>query len=389
MNTFVRLVSMCLGLAVALAAPAAVAADGFTLREVKTITPPGYYNGWPTVAARANGHLMVVWSGGRDGHVCPFGRVESMVSRDEGETWSWPRVVSDSALDDRDAGLVETRHGTLLLTTFVSEAYDAPKQRKSLDPQRAAKWRRFEHAGTPRELSSELGPRILRSLDGGVTWSAPVAIPVNSPHGPFQLGDGRLLYAGVSDVGRGRYAPNKERIVGVWESADDGATWRLLARLPARPGDNSRDYHELHGVEAADGHVIVHIRSHAGKKGDPATLQTLQTESIDGGRTWTEPRPIGVAGYPSHLVRLRDQRILMSYTYRQKPYEVHARVSSDQGRTWSSPMILTSNEHSWDLGYPSTVELKDGSLLTVWYEKTAASPHAVLRQARWALDPAR
>ena len=50
--------------------------------------------------------------------------------------------------------------------------------------------------------------------------------------------------------------------------------------------------------------------------------------------------------------------------------------------TWSAPMILTSNEHSWDLGYPSTVELKDGSLLTVWYEKTAASPHAVLRQAR-------
>jgi sialidase-1 len=38
-----------------------------------------------------------------------------------------------------------------------------------------------------------------------------------------------------------------------------------------------------------------------------------------------------------------------------------------------------------DLGYPSTVELDDGSLLTVWYEKVREHPKAVLRQARWAL----
>jgi hypothetical protein len=40
---------------------------------------------------------------------------------------------------------------------------------------------------------------------------------------------------------------------------------------------------------------------------------------------------------------------------------------------------------SGDLGYPSTVELGDGSLLTVWYEALRGSPHAVLRQARWRL----
>ena len=38
-----------------------------------------------------------------------------------------------------------------------------------------------------------------------------------------------------------------------------------------------------------------------------------------------------------------------------------------------------------DLGYPSTVQLDDGSLVTVWYEKFAGSTLAVLRQATWRI----
>ncbi len=357
----------------------------FTVADVRTITPPGFYNGWPTVAARANGHLIVVWSGGREAHVCPFGRVEGMVSRDEGETWSWPRVLCDSALDDRDAGVLETAKGTLLVTTFISEAYDAARVRQSLKEERAEKWRRFGLAGKPEELSGVLGPKMLRSTDGGVTWSAAMAIPVNSPHGPIKLADGRLLYPGASAVGKGHFTAAGERMVGVWQSADDGLTWSLLARLPARTGDNPDDYHELHGVETTRGKLIVHIRSHAGEKISPANRQTLQTESNDGGRTWSEPHAIGVPGFPSHLLRMRDGWLLMSHTYRQKPYEIHARLSSDEGLSWSAPIVLSSNQHSSDLGYPSTVELKNGSLLTVWYEVTPDSPKAVLRQARWRL----
>lgn len=363
-------------------------APAFTIRDVRTITPPGNYNGWPTVALRGNGHLLVVWSGGREAHVCPFGRVESMVSRDEGETWSWPRVLCDTALDDRDAGVLETRAGTLLVSTFISEAYNLPRLRQALKGERAEKWRRFDHAGKPDELAAVLGPKILRSADGGVTWSAPAPIPVNSPHGPFQTAGGRLLYAGITAVGKAGFTRDGERVVGIWESKDEGATWTQLARLPARAGDNPDDYHELHGVEARSGKLIVHIRSHARATltgGAREPLQTLQTESTDGGRTWTEPRAIGVPGFPSHLLRLRDHRLLMSHTYRMRPYEIHARVSADEGASWSPPMVLTSNLHSSDLGYPSTVELKDGGLLTIWYELTPDSPKAVLRQARWTM----
>ena len=42
-----------------------------------------HYHGWPTVARRSNTDLLVVWSGGREAYVCPFGRVEAMVSHDD------------------------------------------------------------------------------------------------------------------------------------------------------------------------------------------------------------------------------------------------------------------------------------------------------------------
>ena len=44
-----------------------------------------------------------------------------------------------------------------------------------------------------------------------------------------------------------------------------------------------------------------------------------------------------------------------------------------------------SDGFSGDLGYPPTVELEEGRLLTIWYERLASSERAVLRQAIWSL----
>jgi hypothetical protein len=46
-------------------------------------------------------------------------------------------------------------------------------------------------------------------------------------------------------------------------------------------------------------------------------------------------------------------------------------------------MIISGDGEGGDLGYPSTVELVDGTLLTVWYEFQKAAGKAVLRQAKW------
>jgi len=105
---------------------AQAAAPGFTGHELEVISPdPEHYHGWPTLCRSKAGELIVTWSGGREAHVCPFGRVEMMTSKDDGRTWTYPRVLLDSAGDDRDSGCLETARGTRIATTFTSPAYQA------------------------------------------------------------------------------------------------------------------------------------------------------------------------------------------------------------------------------------------------------------------------
>jgi len=317
---------------------------------------------------------MVVCSGGREEHVCPFGRVELIRSRDEGRTWTWPRTLLDGPIDDRDAGLLETSRGTLLATTFTSLAYEPILKKRKESGRDMTMWDAVHERIPEEERRKELGQWIIRSVDGGITWSSRYSSIVNSPHGPIQLSDGRLLYPGKE-----LWAANPW--VGMSESDDDGVTWKRGAALPTRKGDDHRAYHELHGVEAKGGRIIVHVRNH-----NPThNRETLQSESLDGGKTWSEPHSIGVWGLPSHLLRLRDGRLLMSYGYRRKPYGNQIRVSEDDGKTWSAPAGVSEDGIGGDLGYPSTAELADGRLVTVWYEKMQGSAKAVLRQAIWRL----
>lgn len=362
----------------------AAEAPAAELLETRVISwKPPLYHGWPTLARRRNGELLLVFSGGREAHVCPFGRVELMRSQDGGKTWRWPQVLLDGPIDDRDAGVVETPRGAILVTTFTSLAFEpvlakaeaiAPGQPGAWEDLKLREWQAAQNRISPEQRKAELGTWMLRSADGGVSWSARYPVPVNSPHGPIALRDGRMLYCGVE-----LWKP--ERRVGVCQSSDDGVTWEWLANMPTRPGDKSADYHELHAVEAASGALLCHIRNH-----NPTNRgETLQSESTDGGRTWSTPHAIGVWGLPSHLLRLRDGRLLMSYGHRRQPFGNQARLSADHGQTWGPPLTISADGQGGDLGYPSTVESDDGTLVTVWYELLAGSPFAQLRQARWRL----
>ncbi len=354
------------------------------IEETRVISwKPPLYHGWPTLTRRKNGELWLVFSGGRESHVCPFGRLEAMRSKDGGKTWGWPQVLYDGPIDDRDAGIVETAKGSLLVTTFTSLAYQAvllkgeavqPGSPGAFTELQSREWHAVHDRLTAEERQQELGCWMIRSTDGGVNWSARYRVPVNSPHGPVALKDGRVIYPGVDLWGA-------DRKVGVCVSNDDGVTWSWLSDIPIRPGDKSAEYHELHAVETGDGTIICHIRNHNA----PNARETLQCESTDGGKTWSTPHPIGVWGLPSHLLRMNDGRLLMSYSYRRQPFGNQARVSADHGRTWSAPVTLSADGIGGDLGYPSTVEVENNRFVTVWYEKLKESPLAQLRQARWSL----
>lgn len=349
------------------------------IEPIKTISHlPHRYHGWSTLARGKAGRLYLSYSGGRESHVCPFGRVEFMQSDDNGRSWTWPQVILDGPIDDRDSGILETQNGTLLATSFSSLAYEPILEKEQQAPtwsaEKRQKWEAVHNRLAPSDRKKQLGQWIMRSTDRGANWSKAYSSIVNSPHGPIQLSSGRLFYAG-KELWTG------DRRVGVSVSDDDGVTWKWLSRIPTRPGDRSEDYHELHAVECENGQIVVHIRNHNSIN----NRETLQTESQDGGTTWSQPHSIGVWGLPSHLLRLRDERLMMSYGYRRKPFGNQVRISDDNGASWSPAITISDDGASGDLGYPSTVELEDQTFLSIWYERLKGNHHAVLRQAHWRL----
>ncbi len=77
---------------------------------------------------RGGGELIIVYSGDRDSHVCPWGGKTQLIrSRDNGKTWSKPETINNTPLDDRDAGIIQTQKGgTLLISWFTSLTYASP-----------------------------------------------------------------------------------------------------------------------------------------------------------------------------------------------------------------------------------------------------------------------
>lgn len=57
--------------------------------------------------------------------------------------------------------------------------------------------------------------------------------------------------------------------------------------------------------------------------------------------------------------------------------------SKDGGETWDIDNVIVDNGDNGDLGYPSSVVLEDGSILTVFYAKPEGYSSAVIMQVIW------
>lgn len=371
--------------------------------ESKTIcTQPGRYIGWPTVALTKAGELLAVFSGDRDAHVCPFGKTFLVRSADFGATWGAPELVNDTPLDDRDTGICVAADGSVVVSWFTSHYLDEAYLKRRLSPEADARWR-AKLAGVTREDIRrwagehvingryELGCWVRRSPDAGRTWEEPVRVPPTAPHGPALLSDGRLLFIGIEGLRR----QTRESQLVVAESRDHGRTWTAIARVPAYPPypgpapDGIAYLCEPHVVETAPGRLLATARyEETPRPADRRSSVIWQFESEDGGRTWTAPRPTAIVGKPPHLIRLRDSRILLTYGYRHAPYGERACLSRDGGRTWDydREIVIRDDAPSGDLGYPASVELPDGSILTVYYQQERAGEMTCLMASRWALE---
>ena len=112
-----------------------------------------------------------------------------------------------------------------------------------------------------------------------------------------------------------------------------------------------------------------------------------QTESLDGGKTWTVTEKTNVWGYPPHLLKLENDWLLLSYGVRKLPYGERACISKDGGETWDiENEIVLSRSDSGDLGYPASIQLDDGSIITIYYQIDKSGEKTSLMQTHWKLN---
>lgn len=354
----------------------------------------GYF-GWPSVTRMDDGTLVAAASGLRNEHVCPFGRSVILVSRDEGRTWTTPTVVNDLPLDDRDAGIVSLGGKGLLISWFItdtrrSEVFTTYKSKGDAEYQRRyeAAFRRMEDGNTSRWT----GAWVRISADAGETWGEPIKVEHTAPHGPIRLRSGKLLYLGKEFVTDTQGFSKGKGGISCATSAD-GRTWKRLGEVPLYPGSVEGQYHEPHVVELPGNRLLGVIRVENEESGKESLkdiglvhFSMMQTESADGGKSWSRAEPFGFHGSPPHLLLHSSGALVCVYGYRKEGYGERAMISRDAGKSWRFHYIIRDDGPDGDLGYPCSVELPDGSIFTVYYQKLKdKAEKCSLLWSRWKL----
>lgn len=97
--------------------------------------------------------------------------------------------------------------------------------------------------------------------------------------------------------------------------------------------------------------------------------------SEDNGKTWENrgiPVPDTGAGNPPSLTKLQDGRLCLIYGLRAEPFDIRAKLSADNGKTWGNDLVLRTGAAGKDLGYPRSVVRPDGKVVAVYYLRDAA-----------------
>jgi hypothetical protein len=228
----------------------------------------------------------------------------------------------------------------------------------------------FRHPGfamTLRLTDIHKGPsRFFYSTDRGKMWNGPYAFPLL----------GQLGIAARTD-----YIINGKRDAFVFVTAskqngregrplcarttDGGLTWRLVSWIGAEPEGFAIMPSTL---RLSPQRMITAVRVKQDQQRDWIDLY----QTTDNAAHWRHLcRPVpstgGHSGNPPSMIRLRDGRICLTYGYRGEPYGIRARLSEDQGRTWSDEIVLRQDGAAWDLGYVRSIQRPDGNIVSVYY----------------------
>jgi hypothetical protein len=288
-------------------------------------------------------------------------------SKDQGKTWEQhPQSVPSYDFFGIDCiGVTCLTNGDVLIRTVKD--HFVPLSVAERDPQYAHYRRTYGFDGDGKRTHDEIpwawefGTNyVFRSTDHGRTWEEPIAIDISpfkmgfSPRAIVELPNGELLLP-LSDE---TLEPVPDYVL---RSKDGGKTWGDLAIMAK---DERVGFYEPALLALPSGKVVAMLRTH--EAGD---YHLYQCDSYDNGYTWSVPKQTPMWGLPADMLRLQDGRILCVYGYRQAPYGIRACLSSDDGATWDIKHegILRDDFPNRNLGYPTSVQMEDGTIFTTYY----------------------
>ena len=273
-----------------------------------------------------------------------------------GETSSF--IGTDKEIDEREGCGIQLKDGTIVMGIFYNGLYNADGSYGLKNPKVPGK--------------HYLGAYIITSDDNGYTWSKPCFInttdmPFENIEGPtdapIEMPDGSIIMAVIG------YQLDGDKNIGsvLLRSTDKGKTWEYFSTIAADPNGKMGSLVEPGIVRTSTGRIIAAIRT-------PASDNSIYTTySDDDGRTWQPIKKSPMRGHPVDLLQLSDGRILATYGMRppihDKPGGIRACFSNDNGKTWDikNEVIIRNDFMNWDIGYPESVQMPDGSILTVYY----------------------
>ena len=347
---------------------------------------PGYYSAFPLILSNSNSKISAIFvsSPFHDHFGENFACVET---KDFGRSWATiigPKEINNESTFDGDIfdwRLFTAKSGWRAFTNKLPNgdlisAGSTGWEKLDIDQKNIALengWVVRDHPQNPGKFIYVNTPKLFvkKSKDNGKTWEKNEWIAEGFK---WVLGfeRGIVLENGTMVVPMYGLRNNDSVVTFVLRSDTNGNEWSLIE---IGKGD------ETALVEVAPNEVLSMSRHTSG--GDSGYL--LSTRSHDGGLTWSSQTKTNIWGFPAHLLKLSDDRILCSYGFRKSPMGIRAVVSDDGGFTWNihqeyilrydagtisaknEQTKLTGGRPSSDVGYPVSIQLIDGSILTVYY----------------------
>lgn len=208
---------------------------------------------------------------------------------------------------------------------------------------------------------SNVGTFVYRSADGGLTFPEVTQVESAQPgawqHGPaVELPNGDILQPLYGYGAR------------VARSTDGGHTFPAAAERTVVEDDERYSNGEPNIVRLPSGELVMQIRRHD-------NLLAIESESVlvrsyDDGHTWTSLEPTGLPASSAHLLLTGDGSVLMTYgNYAQAGRPTYGVLIDDPSGPWTEHRPVPLYNSGWeDQANPTSVQLDDGSFLSFGFD---------------------